>query len=193
MRSLGLIAKRICLIVWIAIPITSVAIYIYDPGLFTADNIVSFLRRFETEILIVYLAISITRGLTLLPSTPLVVAGTILFPNDGGMVLLISMLGILASSSLIYDFSEYLGFSEYFEKRSPEQTHKIRRQLEKPLGSLFVFLWAFFPFVPTDAVCYVAGTIRMTFWKFILAVMLGELVLCSFYIFSGRHFLRLLT
>ena len=193
MRSLGLIAKRICLSIWIAIPITSVAIYIYDPRLFTAENIVSFLGRFETEILIVYLAISITRGLTLLPSTPLVIAGTIAFPNDPGTVLVISIVGILVSSSLIYYFSDRLGFSEYFEKRRPDQTQKIRRQLEKPLGSIFVFLWAFFPFVPTDAVCYIAGTVGMKFWKFILAIGLGELILCSFYVFSGHYVFHILN
>ena len=193
MKSPGLIAKRICLAVWIAIPVTCVAAYICDPQSFTAENIATFLRRFETEILFVYLGISIVRGLTLLPSTPLVVAGTIIFPESPMLVLLISMVGIVVSSTMIYFFSEYLGFSEFFERKRPEMTHKIRRQLEKPWGLLFVFLWAFFPFVPTDAVCYVSGTTRMTFWKFITAVLLGELVLCSFYVFSGRYILHLLS
>jgi uncharacterized membrane protein YdjX (TVP38/TMEM64 family) len=57
--------------------------------------------------------------------------------------------------------------------------------LEHPLGFFFVALWAFFPLVPTDLVCYVAGTTKMNYLKFILAVCAGELILCSFYIFFG--------
>ena len=191
MNSLGLIAKRFCVAVWIAIPVTCLAIYIYDPRSFTAESIAAFLKHFENEILFAYLGISIARGLTLLPSTPLVIAGTMIFPESPALVLLISIFGIFVSSSMIYFFSDHLGFSEYFERKRPEQIHKIKRQLEKPLGIFFVFIWAFFPFVPTDAICYVAGTSRMTFWKFIIAILLGEFVLCSFYVFSGGYLMHI--
>jgi uncharacterized membrane protein YdjX (TVP38/TMEM64 family) len=96
------------------------------------------------------------------------------------------MAGIVFSSAMIYFFSEFLGFSDFFEKHKPESTHRIRQNLEKPCGFFFVMLWAFVPFAPTDAVCYVAGTTKMRFGRFIAAIFLGELVLCSFYIFSGR-------
>lgn len=193
MPSVSLITKRVCLVIWLTIPIVCLSTYLYDPQSFTAQHIAEFLRRFENEILILYICISIVRGFTLLPSTPLVIAGTIIYPNNPFLVLIISMAGILLTSTMIYFFSELLGFSEFFERRRPDQIHKIRRQLEKPLGLVFVFLWAFFPFVPTDAVCYVAGTTRMMFWKFIVAILFGELILCSFYIFSGRYVLNLLT
>jgi uncharacterized membrane protein YdjX (TVP38/TMEM64 family) len=66
---------------------------------------------------------------------------------------------------------------------------EIRKRLEHPFGLAFVALWAFFPLVPTDAVCYVAGTIRMHFLKFIIAVFVGELVLCSIYVFAAGRIL----
>jgi hypothetical protein len=97
----------------------------------------------------------------------------------------IALTGIVISSSLIYFCSEMLGFAEYFENKKPKTVHRIRQRLEQPAGLLFVALWAFFPFVPTDAVCYVAGTTKMNFMKFIFAVFVGELVLCSIYVFSG--------
>jgi uncharacterized membrane protein YdjX (TVP38/TMEM64 family) len=101
------------------------------------------------------------------------------------------MTGILISSSLIYFFSETLGFAEYFEHRNPAALVRIRRRLEHPSGLAFVALWAFFPLVPTDAVCYVAGTTKMSFPRFISAVFLGELVLCSIYVFTGSTLFRL--
>jgi uncharacterized membrane protein YdjX (TVP38/TMEM64 family) len=121
-----------------------------------------------------------------------VIAGTLVYPDEPVLVMVISMTGILLSSSMIYYFSEILGFNEFFERKKPQSTQRIRLRLERPLGILFVFLWAFFPLVPTDAVCYVAGTMRMKFWKFIAAVFTGELILCSFYVFSGRYLMQLL-
>lgn len=167
-----------------------VGTYIYDPSKFTAENIAEFLRRFSGLIWLIYLGFSIVRGITLLPSTPLVLAGTLLFPEQPFAVLFVSMTGILLSSTMIYFFSEYLGFSEYFEGHKPELSHKIKAKLEHPLGFLFVAGWAFFPLVPTDLVCYLAGTTKMNYWKFIAAVFVGELILCVCYIFFGGSLLK---
>lgn len=182
---IGPVLKRLGQILWIGCIAAGVTSYIAAPHLFTAENIAAFLLRFHGVIWLIYIAFSVFRGLTLLPSTPLVIAGTMLFPGQQFTVLSISMIGILLSSSMIYFFSEYLGFNEYFEGHKPELTHKIKAKLEHPLGFLFVALWAFFPLVPTDLVCYLAGTTKMSYAKFIVAVFVGELVLCSFYIFFG--------
>jgi uncharacterized membrane protein YdjX (TVP38/TMEM64 family) len=171
--------------------VSAIAFYFYDPSRFSAASIAEFARSFNTAIWLVYLLLSAIRGFTLLPSTPLVLAGNILYPDSPWVVLTISMSGILISSSLIYFFSETLGFAEYFERRNPAALVRIRRRLEHPSGLAFVALWAFFPLVPTDAVCYVAGTTKMSFPRFIAAVFLGELVLCSIYIFTGRALFRI--
>ena len=177
--------RYICLAVWIGAIIAGVGSYLLYPHLFTAENIADFLRRFEGEIWVIYLAMSALRGFSLLPSTPLVIAGTLLFPDQPIAVLTVSISGILLSSTMIYYFSEFLGFNEYFENHKPELTHKLKAKLEHPLGFLFVALWAFFPLVPTDLVCYLAGTTKMNYWKFIAAIFVGELILCSCYVFFG--------
>lgn len=148
------------------------------------------MTRSGTVVWAVYFGFSIIRGLTLLPSTPLVIAGIMLFPEHPFYVLAVSMTGILASSTMIYYFSDLLGFSEYFEKHSPRRIERIKERLEHPLGFLFVAAWAFFPLVPTDLVCYIAGTTRMNYWKFIAAIAVGELILCICYIFLGGSLLR---
>jgi uncharacterized membrane protein YdjX (TVP38/TMEM64 family) len=175
----------ICLLIWLVALLSGITAYISNPHEFTAENIATFLLRFQTGIWLVYFAMSILRGFTLLPSTPLVIAGTLLFPGQPFAVLIVSMIGILLSSSMIYFFSEYLGFHDFFESHKPELTHKIKAKLEHPAGFAFVALWAFFPFVPTDLVCYLAGTTKMKFWEFIGAVFTGELILCSTYVFFG--------
>ena len=184
------IVRTIVLVLWAAVVLVCIGTYIYDPSRFTAENIAEFLGRFSGVIWLIYLGFSIVRGITLLPSTPLVLAGTLLFPEQPFAVLVVSMTGILLSSTMIYFFSEYLGFNEYFEGHKPEPTHKIKAKLEHPLGFLFVAGWAFFPLVPTDLVCYLAGTTKMNYWKFIAAVFVGELILCICYIFFGGSLLK---
>jgi uncharacterized membrane protein YdjX (TVP38/TMEM64 family) len=174
---------------WVCVILCGFAAYFIWPEFFLPENIAELLRTHQNKALLIYLFVSVARGFTLLPSTPLVLAGTILYPTQPALVLAISLIGIVISSSMIYWFSDLLGFDEYFESKKPKHVERIRSKLEHPFGLGFVCLWAFFPLVPTDAVCYVAGTIRMHFAKFIGAVFLGELVLCSIYVFaSGRLF-----
>lgn len=186
------LVRKVVIVLWIALIVACVGAYLANPSAFKAENIAAFLERFQGMIWSVYFLFSILRGFTLLPSTPLVLAGTMIFPGQPWVVLAVSMIGILLSSTMIYYFSELLGFDEYFEDHKPELTHKIKAKLEHPLGFLFVTAWAFFPLVPTDLVCYLAGTMRMNFAKFIAAVGVGELILCSIYVFTGRAVLDML-
>lgn len=192
MTTIGKVTRLIMIGLWALIIVSAIIAYLLYPESFTASNIAAFIERFQGAIWIVYFAMSALRGITLLPSTPLVIAGTLLFPSQPWAVLAISLAGIFISSSMIYYGSEFLGFDEYFEAKRPDLVHRIRQKLEHPLGLLFVAAWAFFPLVPTDAVCYVAGTSRMHFLRFILAVMVGEMILCCIYIFSGGALLNYL-
>lgn len=181
------ILRAACIAIWLSVILTCIFSYLIYPQVFTAEKIAEFLLRFHGEIWIVYLAMSVLRGFTLLPSTPLVIAGTLLFPGQPFAVLAISIIGIIISSSMIYSFSDYLGFSYFFENHKPGLVHRIRARLERPAGFAFVAIWAFFPLVPTDLVCYVAGTTKMNFFKFISAVFVGELILCTAYVFLGSY------
>lgn len=189
-KTIIAIIRWICILIWLGIAVTCVSIYLYDPSKFSAGNIAEFLLRFDREVLLIYACLSILRGFTLLPSTPLVIAGTLIYPEQPLLVLFISLAGILLSSTMIYYFSEFLGFSDYFENHKPKLSHKLKAKLEHPLGFLFVALWAFFPLVPTDLVCYLAGTTKMNFWKFIAAIFIGELILCTCYIYFGGSLLK---
>ena len=72
---------------------------------------------------------------------------------------------------LIYKFSDLMGFDEIFARHVSND--RVKKAIEK-YGFYAVLLWSFVPVVPTDLICYVAGTVRMSFWKFVLALTLGE-------------------
>src|SRR5690348_5724248 len=126
----SLVLRRIFLVLWVGVIAACLITYLAAPHLFTAENIATFMSRLQGVIWLVYLGISILRGFTLLPSTPLVLAGTLLFPDDRILVLIVSLVGIALSSSMIYFFSEQLGFHEYFESHKPELTRRIKARLE---------------------------------------------------------------
>lgn len=184
-KRFPLMIRWLCILIWFSITATCISLYFYDPSGFSAVNVADFLKRFDGWVLLIYSGLSVLRGFTLLPSTPLVIAGTLIYPQQPLLVLFISLTGILLSSTMIYYFSELLGFSDYFENHKPDLTHKLKAKLEHPLGFIFVAVWAFFPFVPTDLVCYAAGSTRMNYLRFISAVFVGELLLCYCYIFLG--------
>jgi uncharacterized membrane protein YdjX (TVP38/TMEM64 family) len=183
------IARWLFIVIWLGVIVSGLVAYIVYPDAFTPESIALFLSRFQGEIWAVYVLISAIRGFTLLPSTPLVIAGTLLFPTQPLAVLAVSLVGILLSSSLIYFFSDKLGFRYFFEKYGATKLDKIKSRLERRTGVAFVALWAFFPLVPTDLVCYAAGIVRMHFAKFITAIFAGELILCSVYVFLGNTIL----
>lgn len=173
---------------WLTVVSVSLSLFVLKPDWFTIQHIAITLQYFQSELLWVYLGIMILRGFTLLPSTPFVLASTLLMPLYPWLLLTISLLGILMSSTLIYYFSDHMGFGQIIERKYPNQIKTLHQALTKPSGVFFVFLWAFFPLVPTDAVCYVAGMLRMRFASFITAIFLGELLLCYSCIFLGTTY-----
>lgn len=109
------------------------------------------------------------RGIFLVPSTPLILVGMLLFPDSPNTVFFIAMIGILFSAFIIYEFSDVLGLDDYFAAHVKNE--KIKKAIEK-YGFYAVTFWSFFLVLPTDVVCYLAGAVRMNLAKFLLAVML---------------------
>jgi uncharacterized membrane protein YdjX (TVP38/TMEM64 family) len=126
------------------------------------------------------------RGFFLMPSTPFVLSGLVLFPSHRFEVLIISLLGVFFSSTLLYYYSDSLGFSKYLEQKFPKQIPKIKNILMSKWSFIYVLLWSIFPVVPTDSVAYAGGIIKMKYGKLILGILLGEFVLISTYVYLGE-------
>ncbi len=94
--------------------------------------------------------------------------------------------GVIVSSLCVYYFSEYLNFDEYFEKKHKKQVDKIRDVLSRNELPI-VITWSFMPFLPTDIMCYVCGTLDVDVRKFIFGVLIGEGIMCAVYIFLGKE------
>jgi len=189
MSNKSTVIRKSILWLWIVVVVGCLVFFITHRESFSSEKIAALFQQFNVYMLWAYLAVSLIRGFTLIPSTPFVLAGGILFPGQEWLVLLISLTGIIGSATLIYYFSDLMNFNKTIEKLYPQE--KLKQKMESKYGLLFVFLWAFIPIVPTDAVCYAAGAVKMKFISFIFAVLLGELILCSIYVFTGSGLIHL--
>lgn len=184
------LAKKILYLLWVLIVVTVLIVFILSPSSFNPNNLATLLIKYESQVMLFYIFISMVRGLILVPSTPFVLAGIILFPDLPWTVLVISMIGIIIGSTVVYYFSDLLRFSRRLEKKYPQQIEKWHQRLNSPKATLIVIGWSFFPLVPTDIICYVAGIVKMPFRYLITGVIIGELVLVYLYIFFGGGLLE---
>ena len=109
--------KKYAYLFWALCVVVSFVYFITHPNQFTAESLALFMERFKGQIWFVYIAVSFIRGFFLIPSTPFVLTGIVLFPNEPLLVLFVSMSGVVFSATLLYFFSDLLGFSDYLEKK----------------------------------------------------------------------------
>ncbi len=176
--------RRIALGFWLAVTVGLGALYIARPDLIEPSRLVVALRQSGSFVMLGYVALSVVRPVTLIPSTVLIVVGTLLFPDRWWTVFAVSLGGVVASAALIYCFFDFLGLSELFERRHAARLRWLEQQI-RVRGLWIVAGWSVFPFVPTDAICYVAGSLRMPLGRFLLGVTLGEIPVVAFYVTGG--------
>lgn len=176
--------KKIILGLWISLIVAALTVYFIYPSYFTALGIKTFISEYATQSILVYALICMVRGIFLIPSTPFVLAGGLLFPNQLLVVFIISLVGIIISGTFIYYTSNFLTFKSNQSKK----IELIKTRINK-YGFWIVLGWSFFPVVPTDLICYVAGKTNMHFGKYILALLLGEAVLIGIYLYFLASFI----
>jgi uncharacterized membrane protein YdjX (TVP38/TMEM64 family) len=172
------------LVVWLVVTLSALSCYLFYPEYFTAEAIRNFLDGSQGMMLLLYLLISLARGIFLIPSTPFILAGAMIFPDLKWTVFWISLAGVMAGASYIYFFTEFLGLDSFFQRKFAKRFEQARKGMDR-YGIWIVILWSFFPVVPTDLISYTAGVTRMPYWKFALGVLIGEIPLVAIYVFTG--------
>ena len=134
-----------------------------------------------------YLLIGALRAFTLVPATfPLLIAMPFF---DPWVLLALTIPCIAISSSICYWFAEALHLDEAVEQKYPKQIAQLKRLLQSYQLPIIVG-WSFMLFLPTDVLCYVCGSLKINYKKFLLGVILGEGTVYAIYIFLGDWVLR---
>ncbi len=171
--------------VWLClVAIVLVSLLIF-PDWLSRDSISELLNNFGTMALIVYIVLSLTRSLLMIPCTPFVLAGAISFPQWPLIVFVISFTGIVLGAFLVYSFPSFGNYDEFLEEKYPAKIAALKEKMQGKYAFAIVAGWSFFPLVPTDVICYVAGIAKMPFKKMVIALLIGEIPLVTTYIFLG--------
>ena len=180
--------KKLAFYLWLLLITGGVTAYFLFPDAINILFLEELSNQYHYIALGIYFLLLSARGLTMIPSTPLLLAGVLIF--DPMELFVVNMAGILSSSTIVYYFSKFLGFDIYFETKYGKYTHKIREGLDDNELPIIVG-WSFFPLVPTDLIVYVGSSLRIPLLKCLLGVFVGESVINAFYIFSTTLILKL--
>lgn len=176
--------------IWLILIVSVLIHYGLCSSTYTADTLQSYFNSNSKNIFYAYVCLSLVRSFFFLPSTIFVIMGVVLYPNQPFLVLFISMSGILVGATWVYFSARILKIEQLFSKKNQARLKNVRYKIQKH-GFLIVIGWSFFPPVPTDLICYVAGYAQMKFLKFIAALLIGELFLVSIYVWTGKGIFQL--
>ena len=171
--------------IWLLIVVVCAGMLLLYPEALSRDSISDFLNVLGTLALIVYIVLSLTRALLMIPCTPFVLAGGITFPEMPILVMAISYAGIVAGAYLVYSFPSFGSYDEFLEEKYPDKVQFLKEKMHGPYAFWIVAGWSFFPLVPTDVICYVGGLVKMSFRKMASAVVIGEIPLVTLYVLVG--------
>ncbi len=91
-HHISFVVKKLLLVLWVCVLLGGLYMVVFHSDILTGAYLAEFLRSFGTYLLVVYFALSMLRGFTLVPSMPFVIAGVILFPTELMFVYTISLL-----------------------------------------------------------------------------------------------------
>ncbi|MCY4263923.1 MAG: VTT domain-containing protein [Gammaproteobacteria bacterium] len=170
---------------WLMLVVACAGLLLLYPEAISKNSIADFLANLGASALFIYLLLSLARSLLMIPCTPFVLAGGISFPEIPAVVMVISYAGIVTGAFLVYSFPSFGHYDAYLEGKYPNKLLFLREKLHGRHAFWIVAGWSFFPFVPTDLICYVAGVVKMSFRKMASAVVIGEIPLVTLYVYVG--------
>jgi uncharacterized membrane protein YdjX (TVP38/TMEM64 family) len=184
--------KYLLRLLWLSLVIIGFVFYLSYPEFFTKEIFVNWLGNNHTVISTMYLILICLRALFFIPSTIVLLLGIALYPQDPFYVISINLFGILLGAYLLYSAANFLTPEKLFPVKKQERFEVIKSKMRKQ-GFWIVLVWSFIPIVPTDLICFVAGVVKMNRAKFYAAVFLGEIVLISIYVYTGKGMLQLIN
>lgn len=174
---------------WLGLVAVCLSLYFFRPDLFEPQYIRQFFSENLVSGLFVYFVISTLRGFTLIPSTPIVLAGILVFPPLP--LWIVNQLAVYTSSAIVYYMARHLRFDNYFHAHYPDHVERLTRLLKKAELTV-IAAWGFIPVVPSDMIVYVCSVLRISVWKTLFGVSIGEGIICAIYIFGGAFSLNML-
>ncbi len=132
---------------------------------------------------VLILAMIFQMFLLVVPSVALMVVAILAYgPIWGSIIVLIA---VFAASSVGYIIGRYLGENIVLKLLGQKTENKIEQFIER-YGFWAVIITRLNPILSNDAISFVGGMLKMNYWKFIGATLLGILPLTVFIAILGK-------
>ena len=178
--------KKITFCLWLILITGGMITYLFFPEKLSFSFLQESAANYPVKTPIIYYLFLSFQGVVFMPS-PLIIVGVLIFnPIE---LFVVNMAGVITSATIVYYFSKYLEFDIYFETKYSKYTHKIRARLmdkELPL----IIGWSFFPMTPTNLIVYVGSTLRISAFKCLFGVFIGESIINAFYIITATMLIK---
>ena len=133
--------------------------------------------------IVLILAMVVQMFLIVIPTIALMVVSILAYgPLWGSIIILIA---VFAASSVGYFIGRYLGKTLILKLLGKKTENKIEDFIDD-YGFWAVIVTRLNPFLSNDAISFVGGVLKMTYWKFIGATMVGILPLTIFIAIVGK-------
>ena len=169
---------------WLGIIGISLSLYFLYPELFAPQQLRNLFSENLVPGLSLYFLVSTLRGFTLIPSTPFVFAGILIFPP--WPLFIVNFIAVYTSSAIVYYMARAIKFDRYFHEKYPQKIEKLTQLLRKKELPV-ISIWGFLPIVPTDMIVYVFSVLRISVLKTLIGTSIGEGAICAIYIFGGYY------
>jgi uncharacterized membrane protein YdjX (TVP38/TMEM64 family) len=169
---------------WVAGILILAVILVWNREYLNPSLLANLIRENKISASVIYFFAMIVLEFFIIPTSPLVLSGAIIFSDDPFSFIIVTMVAILTASVLIYYFAQFVNLEEWLNKKYPKQFLYIQTKLNQ-YGFWIISGWSFLPLVSTSLICYTSGVIRYSFLKFITALFIGETIRICLYTFTA--------
>ncbi len=178
--------QKIAFYLWLILITGGIIAYLFFPQILSVSFLSEIVGNYYILSIVIYYLLLSFQGVVFMPS-PLIIVGVFIFnPIE---LFIVNMAGVMTSATIVYYFSKYLEFDIYFDARYSKYSQKIISTL-KNKDVLIITGWSFFPFTPTNLVVYIGSTLRISVYKCLLGVFIGESLINAFYIITLTMLLK---
>ncbi|QDP84979.1 TVP38/TMEM64 family protein [Chryseobacterium sp. SNU WT5] len=133
---------------------------------------------------VIVVAMIVQMFLLVIPTILLMIVSTLAYGPIWGSI--INFTAVIIASSVGYAIGKYLGLS-FIERLLGEKTTKKITTFIENYGFWAVVITRINPFLSNDAISFVAGILKMNYWKFISATAVGITPLILLIAITGQN------
>ncbi|MEH6939147.1 VTT domain-containing protein [Bacillus sp. JJ664] len=146
------------------------------------NDIKHFIEDSTINPMILFVGIFCARIFLFIPSTMLIVTGSLFFNPIETIIL--SMVGMFITETIIYGISRSL-LSNHIQNYMVTKYPKLNKEIISN-GKKYLFITVATPLAPTDGACFIAASTKMPYFSYITTVLAGTIPIVTLYTLYGN-------